>query len=694
MEMDAKESVLMVIRATETDSMDRVEDIVGRLIDLFNSDESCQFFQDKIQQARDGLTKLENAMKVSLYDGMQAMRQLVTDVHIHLWSSESAICRFQLSGQSYHYLLTVASNVLSNDSLSNEEKVKKIWDEITESLTQDEDRDKALEGLEEYVHEWRRACKLPEPDKQRLENEIRVDFDRGLRQQHSDIEDLYSQVREHFEGLRGKLESAEVTGAIVGGGITGETAVAALEEAAEGSSEERKLAQTEVAKCSGERFLKRKDPGWYPRIENSLFAYIRGKIADDDLRKLIEDEGLEEDLCHAREHLNGWITRSYKLLDNVEIPVLNKEAYVLEARRTWAFAKALLLGDSEYIEHHNELLSQLINAALSSGDDVAPFISVAHLPDESHTLGLHLVVREGADMQSVNALVCDIAKHAGGNAQVRPPTIKGTHGFEINFEVPDDVKRFIESIFNHSGGLKGVGVCYVYVDEYDVDTGSRLLNPDYNRIYGRGLSAPGFKPTIFKFLDYSGEKYFCPNGWRRVSLNVAKSAAAFDRKYDGWHVAYHGTRHVNSAAILTDGFIPKPGAYSEGKAVVYFSPSIEYAAHPRYARVYEVPDESGRKQYMQMVLQLRVNPKNIWRKVGGTLPGAFDPENPYYNEARDDPPADPNFPENRNLEWLVKPIPGTSGIDMFKNLFVIYGIMIRVGYTDPKTHPANAWWSK
>jgi len=43
---------------------------------------------------------------------------------------------------------------------------------------------------------------------------------------------------------------------------------------------------------------------------------------------------------------------------------------------------------------------------------------------------------------------------------------------------------------------------------------------------------------------------------------------------------------------------------------------------------------------------------------------------------------------------LVKPIPGTSGIDMFKNMFVIYGIMIRVSDTDPKTHPTNAWWSK
>jgi len=97
---------------------------------------------------------------------------------------------------------------------------------------------------------------------------------------------------------------------------------------------------------------------------------------------------------------------------------------------------------------------------------------------------------------------------------------------------------------------------------------------------------------------------------------------------------------------------------------------------------------------MQMILQVRLNPKNIWKKRGGTLPGALDPDHESYNKDRDNPPADPNFPDNRNLEWLVKPIPETSGIDMFKNMFVIYGIMMRVSDTDPKTHPTNAWWLK
>ena len=651
----------MVLRAIETDSIDRVEDIVGRLIDLFNSDDSREFSENKKQQARNGLMKLEDAMEVSLYDGMQAMRQLVTDVRIHLWSSDAAISRFQFNGQSIHYLLTHASDVLNKDPLSNREKVKKIWDGITQSLSQDEDSEKAGGRLEEFLDGWRRACKLSKHDKQRVENQIRVDFKRGLEQQHTDTEYLFSQLREYFKGLRNKLEE------------TVERVRSTEEKGKAMGWLAEKAAQGTIACYGGKRFMNRKDPGWYQFIENSLFDYMRGNMTDDELKKLIEDERLEEDLHHVREHLHGWISSCRDLLDKTKIPVLNKEAFILEAKRTWAFVKALLLDESEYVEQHSELLSQLINAALSSGDDVAPFISVARLPDGNQTLKLKLIARQCADMQAVNALVDDITKLAGECvcSFSRFSAAERAYEYEIICKETDGMKKFIGVIAKQTGRLAEVHVRAALMGEYDVNVGSSLTNPAFNRIYGRGLSAPGFEPTIFISLNYNGEKYFCPSGWRRISINVADSAADFERKYGGWHVAYHGTNHELAATVLTSGFLPVRGAYSDGEAVVYFSPSIEYAGHPRYARVYEVPDKNGAKRYMQMILQVRINPKNIWKKVGGTLPGAFDPTNVHYNKARDNHPADPNFPDNGNLEWLVKPIPGTSGNDMFKNMFVI-----------------------
>jgi len=291
-------------------------------------------------------------------------------------------------------------------------------------------------------------------------------------------------------------------------------------------------------------------------------------MKDDELRKLIEDERLEEDLHHIREHLHMWITSCRDLLAKTEIPVLSKEAFIIEARRTWAFAKALLLGDSEYIEHHSELLSQLINAALSSGDDVAPLISVARLPSGSQTLKLKLVARPNADMQAVHALVREIAALAGRNAQVGSSNVKGTCVYEIKFDETGGVKRFIGVTAKQTGKLAEVHVRAALMGEYDVNVGSRLTNPAFNRIYGRGLSAPGFRPTVFHFLNYSGEIYYCPTGWRRISINVADSAAEYDRKYGGWHVAYHGTNHALAATVLTSGFLPARGAYSDGEAVV------------------------------------------------------------------------------------------------------------------------------
>jgi hypothetical protein len=214
--------------------------------------------------------------------------------------------------------------------------------------------------------------------------------------------------------------------------------------------------------------------------------------------------------------------------------------------------------------------------------------------------------------------------------------------------------------------------------DYSMTTGPQILNPAFNRIYGRGLQAPGFKSTEFTFLDYSGEKYHCPTGWRRISLNVASTPSEFDRKYGGWHVAYHGTKHGLACTILTNGLQAFPGCFSEGKPVVYFSPSIKYTSHPRYSAVYQ---NAGK--YLQMVFQVRVNPLRIWKKKRGTLRGAF----------RGDPTLDEHFPGNKNLEWLVNSLPGAQLSDM-ADLFIIYGIMVRVYDSDPTLDPENSWWNK
>ena len=117
---------------------------------------------------------------------------------------------------------------------------------------------------------------------------------------------------------------------------------------------------------------------------------------------------------HIIKHIQGWISSCRSLMDEVEIPKLNKEAFILETRRMWTFTKALLLDDTACVDQHSELLSKLIDAALSSGDDVSPFISIARLLDGSQTLKMKLIARSNADMNAVHNLVMDIATIVGG----------------------------------------------------------------------------------------------------------------------------------------------------------------------------------------------------------------------------------------------------------------------------------------
>lgn len=78
--------------------------------------------------------------------------------------------------------------------------------------------------------------------------------------------------------------------------------------------------------------------------------------------------------------------------------------------------------------------------------------------------------------------------------------------------------------------------------------------------------------------------YFCPVGWRRFALSSQPSSGFFNKS----SILYHGTAAETVPKILNDGLKPNKCLPIHGrKAVgVYLTPSIRYAAHPRYSRVY------------------------------------------------------------------------------------------------------------
>eukprot|EP00747_Dinoflagellata_sp_TGD_P130282 gnl/TRDRNA2_/TRDRNA2_174810_c1_seq17.p1 gnl/TRDRNA2_/TRDRNA2_174810_c1~~gnl/TRDRNA2_/TRDRNA2_174810_c1_seq17.p1 ORF type:complete len:307 (-),score=31.80 gnl/TRDRNA2_/TRDRNA2_174810_c1_seq17:106-993(-) len=155
-----------------------------------------------------------------------------------------------------------------------------------------------------------------------------------------------------------------------------------------------------------------------------------------------------------------------------------------------------------------------------------------------------------------------------------------------------------------------------------------------------------------------GYHYFKPVGWLRYSLHVENFSL-----YKDWPVAYHGTRSQSVVSILNVG-LRRPGehgvtslhgqTYSDTKKSIYVSPSIEYAAFPVYANLFELHQGD---HWGQLVLQCRVRPGAFIEKPG-SLGNKYWPQHVRF---------DPNFDRLEGLEWLLED----------PNDIVVYGIMVR-----------------
>jgi len=222
-------------------------------------------------------------------------------------------------------------------------------------------------------------------------------------------------------------------------------------------------------------------------------------------------------------------------------------------------------------------------------------------------------------------------------------------------------------------------LCSVTLGEMGLKIEDRVMDPSWNRIYvfSRGQTNGTF---WLGSLDRGGKPYFCPKGWTRYAIKVAENSAAFDIKWGSWHIAYHGTRGRIAPLILKTGLRPNTaGCFAKkGTSRVYLTPSIEYAAHPRYARPWKKRDKQN--QWYQLVFQCRVNPTAVGKAYCETL--ILDDENKRI-------PIDENF-SNRELEWVI---PAESVNDRFiQENIICYGIMIRKSECDPKGLQASHWW--
>ncbi|CAF1306313.1 unnamed protein product, partial [Didymodactylos carnosus] len=143
--------------------------------------------------------------------------------------------------------------------------------------------------------------------------------------------------------------------------------------------------------------------------------------------------------------------------------------------------------------------------------------------------------------------------------------------------------------------------------------------------------------------DRGSKPYYCPVGWKIYSFYITKTPQDSYQKFKGWCICYHGTKFQYGLAILLLSGLKLANQAAHG-AGVYFSPSINYACHPRYSDVQQIPSEyqtdfskSGR--YLQFVLECRVHPDNIKKIANKTL-------------SANSTTGDPNI-NNSVIEWVV-----------------------------------------
>ena len=203
------------------------------------------------------------------------------------------------------------------------------------------------------------------------------------------------------------------------------------------------------------------------------------------------------------------------------------------------------------------------------------------------------------------------------------------------------------------------------------------LNPKFNRIYAKGHNY--WQGPINDGKDRGNKPYYCPVGWKRSSFYVTDR---FDEKFKGWCICYHGTKFQYGLSILLSGL--KPANIKAHGAGIYATPSVNYAAHPRYAEIKKIPSSAKSKlfkhgKYVQYVLECRVHPSSIIKIDRETL-GARHTT------------IDPNI-KNEIIEWLIDS-QNKAIVDFNdpQSPIICTGILIRVTDEHPGLLPESQWW--
>ena len=698
------------LRQGEQSFFPKLSEDVRVLVDIINHERTQAYIRSKFDNfnrtTRPDIDKLYNDIEnaTSVFDMFKSLKKLL-DVLTNCVHPSS------MFSQIYNGLLSGIFDDLDflQKSLSESERVD-MFIRYIEGVSKPVSKRERDAAFEEYLRQWRQnnqpSFRTTKGFSRDLNKEIEV-----MRREYEEAMEgteyvkviTIRNIEQYFEPLREKLLSAreEHYGATL----------ATVDYVGSGISCVHAKFSDNASRFEFSTDAKRvREKGWYNRISKYLIRYLTDPDSTDaGLIPFIREEDLEKDIHHFRDCIRPWLKEARSALENLPRKsfYLPKELIMKEMKRVSKFFYALILNDPAMLREHQELLDELIQDAtkISTGHlapnvSLMPLISFGQLPlaggSKDRIVGLKLVLASSVSHERIRDILQEITaicKNVRKSEIVLGPNEVRVINLEIRIE--DNVPRYIGGLISR---LSDLHIRAVLVGEYGMGIGEgqpssgssvlrHAMNPQFNRIYSVNAEdkAENFMPTYYRgSLDRGGEPYFCPNGWRRYSIDVGMSASEFERKYGDWPVAYHGTKGHLANKILMTGMKASGESLEvrcpnlpEGGGAIFLSPSIEYSGHPYYANVWKV-----KNKYVQMVLQVRVDRKRVFNKIEGTLDGAF---------ARD-PPLDPNFEDNSEMEWIVKWPPFTQMTVM--DGLLVYGIMLRVTDEHPGRLPQNKWWEK
>jgi len=179
-------------------------------------------------------------------------------------------------------------------------------------------------------------------------------------------------------------------------------------------------------------------------------------------------------------------------------------------------------------------------------------------------------------------------------------------------------KSIISPIAGIISQMASMSVCPVHQENNEFLQTLKIPDTMFNREFNKCYCSNCWPETLMKFKDVAGERYIIPKGWSRFGLKVNPVFATVNDIWDSWNIAFHGCdpSHVVPILkhrtlliphdILSDGTELGVNSSADQNQKCYFlSPTIEYAAHPWYAKY-----RRFKKKIAQIAILFRVRHNN------------------------------------------------------------------------------------